>query len=153
VRLGYYTRFFSDCSECNPLQELLPTFRSLILDPFASHVLRALLLLLSPCSVLPSSQSQSIIRSKKSAVFKARQGPMKSVFAQENKEPTSRSTPDEFKHTVGRFVKVLRDELSGNEVRALAVDKVASPVLQVRIALGGNFCHLLRNTNYRCYWR
>jgi nucleolar protein 9 len=57
---------------------------------------------------------------------------MKSVFVQDSKEPTLRSTPGGFTEAAGRFVTVLRDELSANEVRALAADRVASPVLQVR---------------------
>jgi nucleolar protein 9 len=57
---------------------------------------------------------------------------MKSVFVRDSAEPTPK-TPDEFMEAGGKFVAVLRDKLSANEVRALAADKVASPVLQVRL--------------------
>lgn len=145
--------FFPTTTEYHPFQELLPISTALILDPFASHVLRALILLLSPSLASSSSQSQpSNLRSKKSAAFKARQGPMKSVFTQQSREPTLRSTPDEFMAAAGKFVTVLRDELSANEVRALAADKIASPVLQVCTSTDGSNS-LKLNTKYRCYWR
>jgi nucleolar protein 9 len=104
------------------------------MDPFASHVLRALLLLLSPTSSAASHKAQSNMRSKKSSAWKARQGTMKSVFA-DNKSydhvDSSRSVPNEFHEAATRFVRVLKSELSDNEVRALAANKVASPLLQV----------------------
>lgn len=103
------------------------------MDPFASHVLRALLLLLSP-TYSASHKAQSNMRSKKSSAWKARQGTMKSVFA-DNKSydhvDSSRSVPNEFHEAATRFVRVLKSELSDNEVRALAANKVASPLLQV----------------------
>lgn len=40
-------------------------------------------------------------------------------------------TPDSFSATIGRLVDQIRNVVGGNEVRALAIDKVASPVLQV----------------------
>lgn len=112
------------------------------MDPFASHVIRALLLLLSPLTHTSndSSKSHSNVRSKKSAAWKARQAPMKNVFADpkgkaaEGTNPTH-STPKAFKKAAGNFVRILREELGANEVRALAADKVASPVLQVRLPL------------------
>ncbi|KAG2053480.1 ARM repeat-containing protein [Suillus hirtellus] len=115
-------------------EELAPVFTSLVMDPFASHVLRALLLLLSPASSAASHKAQSNMRSKKSSAWKARQGTMKSVFA-DNKsydhiDPT-RSVPNEFREAATRFVRVLKSELSDNEVRALAANKVASPLLQL----------------------
>lgn len=47
--------------------------------------------------------------------------------------PLGRSIPQQFRKVAADFVRILREDLSENEVRALAVDKVASPVLQVRI--------------------
>lgn len=102
------------------------------MDPFASHVVRALLLLLSP-NLSPSDESGAL-RSKKSAAWKARQGPMKSVFGDDKgkgKETLTKRTPAEFRQLARRFVEILRTELGENEVRALAADKVASPGLQV----------------------
>lgn len=104
------------------------------MDPFASHPLRALLVLLIP-TLLPAEQRASTLRSKKSAAYKARQGPMKSVFSNGQKTgEVSPDTPPEFKKSAGKFVQVLREQLGANEVRALAASQVASPVLQVSIA-------------------
>ncbi|KAI0921972.1 hypothetical protein AcW1_004190 [Taiwanofungus camphoratus] len=122
-------------------EELLPAFTSLLMDSFASHVLRALLLLLDPNSfALDGGSSASYaktalyVRSKKSAEYKARQGPMKSVFtdndAQNEKDPL-KHVPQTFYETAHKFVLALRDQLDDNEVRALAANQVASPVLQM----------------------
>ncbi|KAF7978355.1 hypothetical protein HWV62_1005 [Athelia sp. TMB] len=123
-------------------EELAPFFTQLIMDPFASHVIRALLLLLSPLTHTSndSSKCHSNVRSKKSAAWKARQAPMKSVFADhkgkaaEGTNP-AHSTPKAFKKAAGNFVRILREELGANEVRALAADKVASPVLQILLEI------------------
>ena len=120
-------------------QELYANFTSLIMDPFASHVIRALLLLLSPTSRQAegsnNSKSRSGLRSKKSVAWKARQAPMKNVFSDlkgKTAEDNIIRTPEVFREAAGKFVRIVRDELDANEVRALAADKVASPVLQVR---------------------
>jgi nucleolar protein 9 len=112
------------------VQELLPAISSLILDPFASHVIRSLLLLLSFSkeSALPA------LRSKKSTAWKTKQGPMRSLFVDgkgKEKEVSTQRAPTVFRQLARRVVEVLRAELSGNEVRALAANNVASPVLQV----------------------
>ena len=111
------------------------------MDPFASHVIRVLLILLVPS--LSSSDSSNtgphgaLLRSKKSAAYKARQGPMKSVFkltaesSSSDIPVTSVLTPPEFSPAARRLVHAIRMDMDDNEIRALASDKVASPVLQV----------------------
>ncbi|KII96011.1 hypothetical protein PLICRDRAFT_34962 [Plicaturopsis crispa FD-325 SS-3] len=116
--------------------ELLPSVTQLIMDPYASHVLHALLLLLCP-SARPTDHTAST-RSKKSAAWKARQGPVaKSVFtdAAQDKVPPKKVAPPEFEACAARIVDVVRDELSANEVRALAANASASPVLQVLLEI------------------
>ncbi|KAH9853868.1 ARM repeat-containing protein [Lenzites betulinus] len=124
-------------------EEIVPSLSSLVLDPFASHVLRALLLLLAP-DVLHSAahansggSSSFALRSKKSAAYKARQGSMKSVFVEGKAEAlqTTKSTPKDFRKMALRFVSALREQLGENEVRALAANQVASPVLQMVLEL------------------
>lgn len=132
----------------------MPALSSLILDPFASHVIRALLLLLSPELTLhlPGKiQGHSTIRSKKSSVYKAKQGSLTSVFT--SSEPAGmsvglRSRPADFKLLVKSFVTNLRRYLDGNEIRALAANQVASPVLQVRV-----FYYRLRKQFYNCTYQ
>lgn len=115
------------------LQEIGPSFTSLVMDPFASHVLRSLLLLLCP-NVLPEDAARKSLRSKRSMSWKAKRGHMKSVFSDEKGKVThvlSGSVPSSFRDAANRFLQISRDGLDGNEVRALATHKVASPVLQV----------------------
>ena len=111
------------------------------MDSFASHVIRALLLLLAS-DVLSTedatggspNKSAFALRSKKSAAYKARQGSMKSVFAENGEQSqvkAAKRTPKEFRKAAFNIVSALREQLGGNEVRALAANQVASPVLQV----------------------
>lgn len=73
------------------------------------------------------------MRSKKSSAWKARQGTMKSVFVDSDNVNSTRSVPKEFHDAAIKFVSILKSELDDNEVRALAGNKVASPLLQVHI--------------------
>ncbi|KAG9219045.1 hypothetical protein CCMSSC00406_0001455 [Pleurotus cornucopiae] len=120
-------------------EELLPSFSSLVMDDFASHVVRALLLLLYPNAI--PSQLHSNLRSRKSAAWKAKQGPLKSVFSDTDINSSNSSgtkqkgAPKEFLAIARRFVETLSGELSDNEVRALAANKVASPVLQMLLEI------------------
>lgn len=59
---------------------------------------------------------------------------MKNVFSDVKGKVSENivKVPEKFHEAAGRFVRIVRDELGSNEVRALAADKVASPVLQVR---------------------
>ncbi|GBE79200.1 Nucleolar protein [Sparassis crispa] len=120
--------------------EVLPSLPTLVMDPFGSHVIRALLLLLAPDCITSAGPDNSTgkpehsVRSKKSAAYKARQGPMKSVFSEDHIHPlerSSRSPPKAFHQIASKFILNLRDKLGENEVRAFAANQVASPVLQM----------------------
>ncbi|PIL36686.1 hypothetical protein GSI_00375 [Ganoderma sinense ZZ0214-1] len=124
-------------------EELLPSLSVLVLDPFASHVVRALLLLLGS-DVLPSEvdtngvpgKSSFAVRSKKSATYKARQGSMKSVFTENSDQSqikAAKRTPKEFRKVAISIVSALRDQLDGNEVRALAANQI---LLELEAAYG-----------------
>ncbi|TBU50501.1 ARM repeat-containing protein [Dichomitus squalens] len=122
-------------------EELLPSLSSLIMDPFASHVIRALLLLLASDVLSIEDTANSgpgksafALRSKKSAAYKARQGSMKSVF-ENGEQGQGKRTPKEFRKAAFSIVSTLREQLGGNEVRALAANQVASPVLQMLLEL------------------
>ncbi|KAF8583989.1 ARM repeat-containing protein [Ramaria rubella] len=133
----------------NACEDLLPEVSGLIQNPFASHVLRALLLLLAPAQVMSpdfrSSKHAPSARSKKSASWKARKGSMKAIVPSETSGSQFDSdsvaerggciTPNEFQKIASRILERVRETLDGNEVRALAVDKVASPVLQMLLEL------------------
>lgn len=115
-------------------EELLPSLPSLVMDPFASHVVRAFLLLLAPDCLPAEDGHGSSVRSKRSAAYKVKQGSMKSVFSEVgHPEHTVKRTPQTFHHIAKKLVQILREKLDDNEVRALAADKVASPVLQMLV--------------------
>ncbi|EJD00848.1 ARM repeat-containing protein [Fomitiporia mediterranea MF3/22] len=128
----------------NLSNELLPSTTILIMDPFASHVLRSLFVLL--CPTIPSAtDASSILRSKKSAKHRAKQGPMKSVFTDSSRDADTFNGkgkgkavfayPPEFQVLARRFVKEIREKLSENEIRALAVNKSACPVLVILLEM------------------
>ena len=108
------------------------------MDPFASHVVRSLLLLLSPNLSESASHEnpQFAVRSKKSAAWKAKQGVMKSVFdtrgdVKGKGKEESEKVPPEFSQMARRIIEVFKSQISENEVRAMAASKVACPGLQV----------------------
>ncbi len=108
------------------------------MDQFASHVVRALFLLL--CLQLFQSdaphKSQAFLRSRKSVEWKARQGPLKSILGDESGQSQNQTReevrqPPAFHEVARKYVMKLRTTLDANEVRSLAASKVACPVLQV----------------------
>ncbi|KAF7301584.1 hypothetical protein MIND_00723900 [Mycena indigotica] len=117
-------------------EELFAVSTVLVMDAFGSHVMRALLLLLSPTLAAKQEAGRGDVRSKKSAKWKARQGPLKSVFEEaSNEDSIAYSQPAAFKSSVQRFLHAVRQGLDPNETRALAANKVASPTLQILLAV------------------
>ncbi|KAK1229483.1 Nucleolar protein 9 [Marasmius sp. AFHP31] len=114
-------------------EELLPSLNSLMMDPFASHVVRVLLYLLCPAA-FPATGFQPNLRSKKSSAWKSKQGTLSSLFSNsKGKSSAARltRTPPEFADMARKFVNTIRETLGGNEVRALAASDVAGPCLTV----------------------
>ena len=103
----------------------------MLLEPFASHVVRALFILLNPHLSKVADQQASAVRSKRSAGFKAKQGTMLSVFDSDVEKLHRRQAPDAFLSTARRMLSNIRQGLSTTEVRALAASKVAAPTLKV----------------------
>lgn len=70
---------------------------------------------------------------------------MSSVFAGIDKKVQAKSVPVDFTRAAGQFVTLLRESLDQNEVRALAANQVASPVLQVRVSFctGYSFSYMI----------
>ncbi|KAI9448557.1 ARM repeat-containing protein [Lactarius indigo] len=134
-QLRTMTQLILDFSE-----EILPSLPALIMDQFASHVVRALFLLLCPHLFGSSSphRSQAFVRSRKSAAWKARQGPLSSIFGDttdKGKANAEKMHPVEFRDVAKRYVTTLRTTLDENEVRSLAANKVACPVLQMALEI------------------
>ncbi|KIM29464.1 hypothetical protein M408DRAFT_328726 [Serendipita vermifera MAFF 305830] len=116
-------------------KETTPVAVSLVNEPFASHVLRRLFITLVPA--LGVFQEKQEIRSKRSAGYKAKVGPMKSVFDSSVPE-FGKEVPTQFELLAKDLLDLIRTKLSPSEVRALAADKVACPTLRVMIALEAN---------------
>ncbi|KXN83539.1 Nucleolar protein 9 [Leucoagaricus sp. SymC.cos] len=125
------TQLVQDICEVN--SSLSNSISALVMDPFGSHVIRSLLALLCPSLAKEDSSHSTLVRSKKSATWKAKQGPMKSVFDKDKGKGRSNysRTPSEFRTIAKRFIEVVQNELDENEVRAMAANKVASPSLQM----------------------
>jgi hypothetical protein len=112
------------------------------MDQFASHVVRALFFLLCPQLFQSGAphKSQAFVRSRKSIAWKAKQGPLKSIFGDvldqgQNQTKNKARQPPSFHEVARKCVTVLRTTLDANEIRSLAASKVACPVLQVRYYL------------------
>lgn len=76
---------------------------------------------------------------------------MKSVFSdgpgRSAQTATTVDVPAEFEELAIKFVRAIREQLGGNEIRALAASQVASPVLQVRLANDQRDCSLIIATD------
>ena len=109
------------------------------MDQFASHVVRELFSLLCPQLFQSDTphKSQAFVRSRKSIAWKAKQGPLKSIFGDgldqgQNQTKKEVRQPPAFHEAARKYVTMLRTTLDGNEIRSLAASKVACPVLLVR---------------------
>lgn len=120
--------------------ELSPSAPLLVFDPFASHIVRIILLVLSGRAV-PDDRS-GITRSRKSSKFRKRQGKMSSFMPkneQEESEGKDRyAVPPEFDEARERLCAALVSLDSagdGSGIRAAAMDAVAAPVVRIVVEL------------------
>jgi nucleolar protein 9 len=117
---------------------------NLLISQFASPPLRTLLLLLSTGRAVPSTkgsaQDDKRLRSKKSAKFRVNQaGQMQSVVRNENEDPSTvgqgkkseRIVPVELQDLRRRIMQYLLKRLSPVEWRAMGVENVGGPTIQV----------------------
>jgi nucleolar protein 9 len=149
VCLKLLPAYTTDADERLHPKEILPSLPALIMDQFASHIVRALFLLLCPHLFQSDAphKSQSFVRSRKSVAWKAKQGSLKSIFddvSEKGKVSNEGGGPSAFRELARRFVMMLRTTLGANEIRSLAANKVACPVLQVR----GRIIH--RSSSFTC---
>ncbi|KIY61837.1 ARM repeat-containing protein [Cylindrobasidium torrendii FP15055 ss-10] len=110
--------------------DMTPSIPVLLNDPFASHIIRALLSVLAGLPLNLSSASQS----KKSKKWKDRQGEMKSVF-EEDRAAVQLKFPSTFGEKASVIIRTTQQSMSANEVRACAASKVACPTLDVLITV------------------
>ncbi|KAG8986540.1 Nucleolar protein 9 [Tulasnella sp. 427] len=116
-------------------KELLPISPSMLSNPFATHVLADLLLILSAQSfadIEAIREQASEWRTSKDIRRKYHRAQQQHK-ASEAKETTSTSLPEEFPHIVKQFSDKISSEMSADELRRCAFDQVASPSLQALI--------------------
>ncbi|SCV73318.1 BQ2448_7244 [Microbotryum intermedium] len=138
------------------ITELVPELPSLLYDPFGSHCLRALLLVVAGRAPTAEGQSGGAERSKRSLQFRKAQGSMKSFLgpvdgaakASADKGKKIRSVPKEFDDalkTMWTTLEVIETNsgvlssssagIPGDGVRKAAMDTVAGPAVRILIEL------------------
>ena len=104
------------------------------MDQFTSHLVRELFSLLCPELFQSDAphKSQGFVRSRKSIAWKAKQGPLKSIFGDEldqgqNQTKKEVRQPPEFHEVTWKYVTMPRTSgtLNENEIRSLAASSVA----------------------------
>lgn len=122
-------------------QEIKSTVPSMLQDPFASHVLRVLLLLLSgrPTAESPVtqfSQNNASLRSKRSAKFRAKETAVHAATPMARKDGHDKyPVPETFTSALHEVSTAATRGVGPNEVRAMAISPVASPVLQLLLTI------------------
>lgn len=128
--------------------ELLPSLPTLIQSPFSSHPIRVLLLLLS-ARPIPSANSANpndlasanAIRSKRSTKFAKSHGTSHAIISnpmeedQNSTRNSKKAVPKEFESKLREFWMSVRDKVGPQEIRAMGVEKVAGPCMQMLIEL------------------
>lgn len=114
------------------LNELKPQLNTLITNQYGSHVVRLIILIISGKELPSSTLSNSTLRSKKSKIAR------KMIEIKDN-EIFNRSfqIPSSFKAQIGEFVKSILNNKDTKAMRSLAIDKIASPVLQLLLQVEG----------------
>lgn len=133
-RLPTMTALFSSV-----ISTLLPSIHRLISSPYASPPLRLLLLILTPCRVLPAlgteeAANEGLIRSKKSDKWRKNQHVKgKSILGddQSTSQSSNRAVPDELQSYRKEIRQALMEGLGEAEWKAMGVDAVGSPTVQL----------------------
>lgn len=106
--------------------QMLPHLGDLITHTFASHTVRTLILLLagrpaSSAAVLHSRKKEGVSSSTTAPAAAASTGEAKAVVV----------VPQSFREAVAQVLALVSDNFSVEQLRALAVDRIASPALQI----------------------
>lgn len=144
------------------INEYKPHIKVMINHNYSSHVLRLIILILSSKKLPKTNQNNSALRSKRSKIAR------KMIDIKDNDDfDKMYQTPESFKLELRELIASLFKEFTGEEIkahpdvsisivtkfRALCVDKVASPVIQLIIQVEGifdrdrSFWKLAFNTN------
>lgn len=117
------------------ITELLPAIAEILYDPYASHLLRSSIILVTG-QPFPSAEEGDKLRSKKSRKFKAGQAPLRSITTTEKGKERERMVPRELIEVKAEVLRALDEALGagtdGASARQAATDGVACIVVQVR---------------------
>jgi nucleolar protein 9 len=106
--------------------------KQMIRDKYASHVLRTALLVMTGKELPSSTESNSILRSKKSKIAR------KMIEIKDSEDYQKKfQVPSSFKDELKPLLKEITDDETSESFRELAIDSIASPVLQLLIQLEG----------------
>lgn len=120
-----------------PIHELLvsaarefePVLKEAARDPYASHVLRVLLLILNGSELPSASSNSSALRSKKSRSVR------KYIDIKGEQPARAYQVPGSFKEELKTLISSLASDLDTTSSREMAIDKVSSPVMQLVIQI------------------
>ncbi|CUM67823.1 uncharacterized protein PRCAT00005530001 [Priceomyces carsonii] len=114
------------------IDELKPHIKIMITDPYSSHVLRLLILVLSGKELPSTTTSNSVLRSKKSKIAR------KMIEIKDNDDfNRSFQTPASFKDQLKDICSISIQGQDTKHIRELAIHKVGSPVLQLLVQVEG----------------
>ncbi|GME95183.1 unnamed protein product [[Candida] boidinii] len=106
--------------------------KQMIPNQYASHVLRVLLLILAGKELPSSIESNSILRSKKSKIAR------KMIEIKDSTDyQRSFQTPSSFQDELTDTLKIIYKDQTSKSLREMAIEKVASPVIQLLVQLEG----------------
>ncbi|AOA65358.1 U3-containing 90S preribosome subunit [Komagataella phaffii CBS 7435] len=114
------------------LAELSSSIQKLIVHQYGSHVIRLLLLIVGARELPSSIMSNSILRSKKSKIAR------KMIEIKDNQDSNrAYQVPAGFKNELQELLGLIAKDKDSKQLRELAIDKIASPVIQLCIQLEG----------------
>ncbi|KAJ1936768.1 Nucleolar protein 9, partial [Linderina macrospora] len=114
-------------------ETLKPHWQSLMVNEYASHVLRVLLLVLAGDPIEdPSSKAKSSIKSRRSTKYMEDRNGLPS---QDKALLRKRRVPESFGPALDQLLRELGDSIGDTDARMLANDKLGSHVLQLMITL------------------
>lgn len=114
------------------INDFKPHIKKMIKDKYASHVLRLALLVMTGKELPSAVESNSILRSKKSKIAR------KTIDLKDSEDHKRKfQVPSSFKDELSELLKQVIKNQTTETLRELAIDAVASPVIQLLIQLEG----------------
>lgn len=109
-----------------------PHWSNMLVHPYASHVMRVVLLVVAGKEMPSTTKSNSVLRSKKSKIAR------KMIEIKDNEDfNRAFQTPPSFRDELKSIINSVASPLDTTKARELAVHKVASPVLQLILRVEG----------------